>query len=123
MRRLLSLAVLGPLGLALVVLSVTNRHPVTLRLDPFNEAAPALAVTWPFFAFLFAAAFVGLGVGATGVWIGQGRHRRAARLDRAEAEKWRAKADEAGKRADALAAELAAAGRGGSLPAPQKQVA
>jgi hypothetical protein len=121
-KRLLSLAILGPLGVALVVLSIANRQPVTLRLDPLSEAAPALSVTWPFFAFLFAAALAGIAIGGIGVWIGQGRHRKAARLQRAEAERWRAKADEIGERADALAAELAA-GKTPSLPAAPSRAA
>ena len=38
-----------PVAIVLIVLSVTNRHMVTLRLDPFNAENPALAVTLPFF--------------------------------------------------------------------------
>lgn len=108
MKKILSLVVLVPVGLALIVLSVANRQPVTLRLDPFNEAAPALALTWPFFAFLFGALLVGMLVGAAATWLGQGRHRAGERQQRAQARRWREEAEAQRRRADELAMQVAA---------------
>ena len=126
MKRIVYFLLLLPLGVVLIVLSVANRQPVTLRLDPFNDVDPALSVSLPFFGFLFAALLVGMIVGAVATWFGQGRHRKAAKRERAEARRWQGEAEAARSRADELAANLtvsqssAASGQmaGASLPAP-----
>ena len=87
MKRIVYFLLLLPLGVVLIVLSVANRQPVTLRLDPFNDVDPALSVSLPFFGFLFAALLVGMIVGAVATWFGQGRHRKAAKRERAVLEK------------------------------------
>lgn len=119
MKKIVYLVLLLPLGVVLIVLSVANRQPVTLRLDPFNAAEPALSLSLPFFAFLFAAILLGMIIGAVATWFGQGRHRRDARRERADARKWRAEAETHRKRADDLALNLAASqSAGASLPRP-----
>ncbi|MCB1463986.1 MAG: DUF1049 domain-containing protein [Nitratireductor sp.] len=120
MKRILSIVLAVPVGIALIVASVANRQTVTLRLDPFNEADPALSLDLPFFAFLFAALLVGMIVGAVAVWLGQGKHRRSAKRERGEARKWRDEAEQSRKRADELAATLAASQSSAvGIPAPE----
>lgn len=120
MKRIFYALFLVPIGIVLIVLSVANRQPVTLSLDPFNQANPALAVTWPFFAFLFVAALIEIVLGAAITWFGQGRHRAEARRQKAEAANWRSEAEKQRKRSDELAANLAAGAQQGTtnLPAP-----
>lgn len=110
MKRFLSLLVAAPVGILVIVLAVANRHPVTLSLDPFKPEAPALAVTLPFFVFIFAALFAGLLLGGFGAWLKQGKWRREARDRRYEAARWRNEADRLKERGDAAA--------GPALPAP-----
>jgi hypothetical protein len=89
LKKLIGFFVLLPVGIALIVLSVANRNEVTLLIDPFDPENPAVAVTLPFFVFLFAAFIFGLVAGGILVWWRQGRHRAEARFQRAEARRWR----------------------------------
>lgn len=79
MRRIVFYCVLVPLAIVAVVLSVANRHAVTLSFDPFNTAAPALSFQVPLFVLMFAMLVLGIVVGGLAVWISQGRWRRQAR--------------------------------------------
>lgn len=75
---LLPAAVLG------IVVVVANLTPVQVSLDPFSQARPALAMTVPLYAVIFAAFLLGLLAGGFGAWLGQGgmrRDRRAARRE------------------------------------------
>ena len=70
--------------LALAVLfMVANRQPVSISLDPFNAEAPAL--TTPAFwlwIWLVLMLFIGLAMGAAGMWASARPKRAAARADR-----------------------------------------
>ncbi len=123
MKRILSLVILAPVGVLLIVLSVANRHDVTLRLDPFNAAEPALALTLPFFVFVFAALLVGLVIGGAAVWFRQGRFRRDARRRRIESIKWRTEAETQKKRADELAQAAVAPGSSLQVAGGRERVA
>jgi hypothetical protein len=85
MRRFVSLFVLLPLAVVIVLISVANRHLATFSLDPFGSDAPALSVEAPLFVLLFATLVIGIIVGGAAVWFGQGKWRRAARAERANA--------------------------------------
>jgi Protein of unknown function (DUF1049). len=87
-KRIVSLVVFVPLGIVLVVLAVANRQPVTLALNPFRPEDSVLSVTAPFFLFLFLAVLLGLLIGWCVTWVGQGKHRRQARVEAREAVKW-----------------------------------
>ena len=102
MRRLLWLFVAVPVAVLLIVFSVANRAPVTMLLDPFSRENPAIALTLPFFVFIFAAFVTGLLIGGFLVWLSQGRNRKEARRQAAEAKTWRAEAEQQRNRADAL---------------------
>lgn len=85
MKRFLFLVILVPLAVVVVVLSVANRHAVVLSLDPFAAGAPALSVTAPLFVVLFIALALGVVLGGIATWLRQGRWRRRARIEHAEA--------------------------------------
>lgn len=120
MKKIFYAIFLVPVGVVLIVLSVANRQSVTLSLDPFNRTDPALSVTWPFFAFLFAAALIGIVLGAAITWFGQGRYRAEARRQKAEAANWRSEAEKQRKRGDELALSLATGQQTPAhLPAPK----
>ena len=99
MKKLLSLIILAPIAILLIVLSVANRHAVVFNLDPINPAQPFLAVTLPFFVFLFLALIVGMLLGSMYTWFTQSRYRRLARETKREAAKWQHEAEEQKERA------------------------
>ncbi|MEP9355008.1 lipopolysaccharide assembly protein LapA domain-containing protein [Xanthobacter sp. KR7-65] len=82
MSRFISILIGLPLSILLVALAVANRKSVTLSLDPFSPEAPALSVTLPLFALVFAAVIVGVIAGGLVTWARQGRYRREARAAR-----------------------------------------
>lgn len=84
MSRFLSILVGLPLAILAVALAVANRKPVTLSLDPFAPDHPAVSVTLPLFAIIFAAVIVGVIAGGVVTWARQGRYRKEARAARRE---------------------------------------
>ncbi len=91
MKRFLKLLFLVPLALAAVAVAVANRHPVVIYLDPFAGPGPeGTQITVQLFVVLGVAIMVGVIFGGTVTYLEQGRHRRAARLARREAESLRA---------------------------------
>jgi uncharacterized integral membrane protein len=94
MMRFIKLIVLVPIAIILVVLSVANRHFVTLALNPFRPDDALLSVSLPLFVFLFIALMAGVILGSLVTWFAQGRYRKQARDEAHEARKWR---EEAGK--------------------------
>lgn len=87
MKRLLTWVLALPVGVVAVALAVANRKPVVVALDPFKPDNPAFAVPVPLFLVVFGALFAGVILGGATVWLAQGRHRKAARLGRREAER------------------------------------
>jgi hypothetical protein len=82
MRRFLFFVLLLPLGALAVALSVVNRDPVTVALNPF-ASAPSWQVSLPLFVLLFAVLAIGVVLGGIASWLGQSKWRYAARLERA----------------------------------------
>jgi len=113
-KRIIALAILVPMGIVLIMLSVANRQAATLALNPFNPADTVMSVTLPFFVFLFLALIIGMIIGSLATWFKQGKHRKRARVNANEAVKWHTEAD----REKAKAQQIAA-----SLPAPDKRTA
>lgn len=89
MRRFLTLCVFVPIAVVIVVLSVANRASVTFSLDPVGGDAPGWSATAPLYVFLFVAVMVGIVIGGVATWVRQGHWRRAARFERANAERLR----------------------------------
>lgn len=112
MKKIVSLIILVPIGVVLILLSVANREPVTMALNPFDRADRFLAVSAPFFVYIFVAFIVGLLFGAFFTWLSQRRHRKTARINRREADVWRQEADKQKVRAE----QIAGASSAGQLP-------
>jgi Mn2+/Fe2+ NRAMP family transporter len=113
MRTLVTLLIVIPVVVVVMALAVVNNQPVTVALDPFTPQTPILSFTVPLYAVFFGALMLGAVLGGIGTWLGQGRHRKAARRSRREAERWH---DEA----DRLKAERDTASGLPSLPAPRR---
>jgi uncharacterized integral membrane protein len=86
LRKLLFLVVGLPLGIALVVLAVANRAPVTLILDPFATSPAEAAYAWPvpLYLVVFATLVLGVVLGGLVSWWTTGRWRGAAKRARAQ---------------------------------------
>ena len=82
MRRFLILFVLVPMAIVVVVLSVANRDPITLQLDPFGDP-PLWSLTLPLYLLLFATFGLGALMGGIAAWLRQSKWRRTARSERA----------------------------------------
>lgn len=112
-KRVFNVVVLIPIGILLIVLSVANRQPVTLALNPFRPEDSVLSVTAPFFVYLFLATILGLVLGALITWFTQGKYRKRARIEANEAVKWHSEAEKHRTRAEAIASQAV-------LPSPGK---
>ena len=93
MFRFLRIVILILLAVILLGFAFANRHDVIVSFDPFAAIDnAAFSIAAPLFVVVIVAAMLGVVAGASATWLSQGRHRRAARQSRAEAEKWRAQA-------------------------------
>jgi uncharacterized integral membrane protein len=94
MVRFLRFVVIAIVAVVILVLAFANRHLVTVSFDPFASGDnAAFSVAAPLFAVVIASAMLGVVAGAFATWLSQGRHRRASRRNRVEADKWRAQAE------------------------------
>ncbi len=92
MKAFFKALVLVPVALLIVLFSVANRAPVRVSFDPISRDAPVLAFDLPLFAVILAAIACGVLIGGLASWLAQGKHRKAARINRREAEKLRGEA-------------------------------
>ena len=90
LRPVLFILFVLPFAAVLVLFAVANRAPVPLSLDPFSPDAPALLLRPPLFVIAFAALALGVLLGGIAAWLAQGKHRRAERRYRREANRLRA---------------------------------
>jgi uncharacterized integral membrane protein len=97
--RFVRLIILVPIAIVLIVLSVANRHSVTVALNPFRPEDSVVALTLPLFVLLLLTLMIGVVIGSVVTWFSQGRHRKRARDEAYEAKKWR---EEAGRQRDRL---------------------
>jgi hypothetical protein len=70
--RLSTYVVTVPVVAIAAVLAVANRQVVTFSLDPFSQAAPAIAFVMPLFVLLFLAILFGVLLGGLAVAMGRG---------------------------------------------------
>ena len=105
LKKIINIAVLAPIGIVLIVLSVANRQPVRLALNPFRPEDTVLSMTAPFFVYLFLALILGIVLGAIVAWISQHKYRKQARSEAGEAVKWQTEADRQKARAETLQAQ------------------
>src|SRR5271163_1545574 len=93
MVRFLKIAVFALGAVVLLGFAFANRDFVTVSFDPFaSRDNAAFSIAAPLFVVVIVAAMLGVVAGASATWLSQGRHRRAARQSRMEADKWRAQA-------------------------------
>ena len=92
MKTLLKWLIITPIALAIIAFSIINRQSVPVILDPFGTDIPGLRFNPPLFIVMFACGGLGVLAGGVMTWIGQGKHRRAAREARAEVARLRAMA-------------------------------
>ncbi len=109
-KRVLGYILLIPLAVVLVTIGVVNTQIVELILDPFRPDAPALSVSLPFYAYLFAAVVAGVLIGSFVTWRSQARWRREARRRTAEAQRWHGEADRLARERDKMVKAQADAG-------------
>ena len=103
MIRFLRIVIIAVVAILVLMFAVANRQIVLVSFDPFGPAEnPAFAIPAPLFAVVIASAMLGVIAGSAATWVSQGRHRRAARRNRAEADKWRAEAEAAKAQPPAL---------------------
>jgi uncharacterized integral membrane protein len=94
MVRFLKLALFALAAVVLLGFAFANHHFATVSFDPFAAVDnAALSIDAPLYAIVIVAAMFGVVAGAFATWLSQGRHRRASRQSRLEADKWRAQAE------------------------------
>jgi uncharacterized integral membrane protein len=91
LRKLVTALIVIPLAIVIIAFAVANRQSVTVSFDPFSASAPAAVVTLPLFALVILLLIVGVVVGGTAAWLGQGGGRRAVRRLERDAHELRAK--------------------------------
>jgi hypothetical protein len=84
-RRTVTALLLAALALVLISFAIANRQVVTVSLDPFDQADPALLFAGPLYTIVFALVIGGVVLGGCAAWLRQGKWRARAR--RAEAER------------------------------------
>lgn len=110
MMRVLKWLLLVPLVLVALLFALANRELVTVSFDPFATDMAAFAITAPLFIVLLLAVMLGVVLGGGVTWVSQGRYRKAARQERAQAARMREESDRLRQLADT---------RGAQLPAPR----
>jgi len=94
MIRFIRLVVFAVAAIILLLFAFANRQFVTVSFDPFSSMEnSALATSAPLFAVVIVSAMLGVVAGSAATWVSQGRHRRAARRHRAEADNLRAQSE------------------------------
>ncbi len=74
-----------PLFAIVVLFMVANRQSVAVSLDPFSADNPAVTTpAVPLWMWLMVMLFIGLAVGASGMWMSGRPHRLKARMERRE---------------------------------------
>jgi|SRR5262245_49322109 hypothetical protein len=83
LRRIVRLFLVLPAVGVLAALGVVNDQPISLVLDPFQPASPAISVRpLPFYLYFFGALIVGVVVGGLATWLAQARRRPSAGISR-----------------------------------------
>jgi uncharacterized integral membrane protein len=75
-RKFLKALVMLPAGIALGLLAMANRQPVTVSFDPFDATDTDFTVTIPLYVLGFTILVAGVVLGGLATWLKQGRHRR-----------------------------------------------
>jgi uncharacterized integral membrane protein len=89
MKNFLKLLVLAPIAALLLIFAFANRQMVSVSFDQFESDIVGFAITAPLFVILILAVMLGVVAGGVATWFAQGKYRKAARQNRAEAERLR----------------------------------
>ncbi len=85
MKKWLYRIVWVPVLVLAVLFLVANRQLVTISLDPFNADNPLItSFPLPLWLWLIFTLFVGVGLGAAGMWVSGGARREKARVEHRE---------------------------------------
>ncbi len=107
MARFLKLLFLIPVGILVIILSVANRDPISVSLNPLSNGAGDAALTFslPLYLVLFFALLTGVILGGFGSWFAQGKARKKAREEKSRSNKYRKRAEDAEKKLSELSGE------------------
>jgi hypothetical protein len=75
-RKFLKALVMLPAAIALGLLAMANRQPVTVSFDPFDTTDTDFTLTMPLYVLGFTILIAGVLLGGFAAWLKQGRHRR-----------------------------------------------
>lgn len=118
MKNLIRVFFVLPIAVIVIMLAVANRHSVSLSFNPLAPENSATQFEVPLFWLVFACVAMGVVLGGIAVWFSQGKHRKASRDNRHEAEKWRAETDRQREKLAVVSNEANPA-----LPSPQSRTA
>ena len=97
-NKIIRALILIPLAVLIIGFAVANRQTVTVSFDPFDQAAPAYAMTLPVFVLIIVLVILGVIIGGIAAWLGQNKWRRAASRHEAEGRRLRMELDAAHSR-------------------------
>ena len=90
MVRFLKYVIIVPLAILFLIFAFANRHIVTVSFDPFESGdIPAFSIDAPLFVIIIASIMIGVIAGGVTTWFSQGKHRRALRQSKADADRLR----------------------------------
>jgi uncharacterized integral membrane protein len=95
-RKIVTALVLILVALVLIAFAVANRQVVTVSLDPFDQANPALVLSQPMYLLIFGLLIGGVVLGGCAAWLRQAKWRARARRAEAELSVLRAQSGRAG---------------------------
>lgn len=104
-QRVVASIALFLIGVGLIALAVSNRHPVRMVLDPFNREAPAIFMSLPFYWYLIGSLILGVVIGSIATWMSQGKWRRMVRVRTHESLRWKGEAERLTRERDSQVAE------------------
>jgi hypothetical protein len=88
MLSFLKLLLIAPFAILFLIFAFANGQFVTVSFDPLASGeVPAYSIEARMFIVLTVAIMIGVVAGGVATWFGQGKHRRAARMYRAEADR------------------------------------
>jgi uncharacterized integral membrane protein len=94
LRRIFSWLVGVPVLVILVALGLANDQPISLVLDPFRAANPAISLRpLPFYLYFFGALILGVLIGGAATWAAQSHWRRSARRSETDTRRWKAEVE------------------------------
>ena len=104
MKTILKLLLLLPVAVVVIVFTTSNRHDVKVVADPSGMVFPGIHVEAPLYIVVLVSMIVGVLIGGIASWMKQGKHRKAARVARADSRKLEAETERLKSQVSSLAA-------------------